>query len=553
MSVSKTKKVLSVVLCAAMLFCTLMQAGTAEAAMATGKEKWVGNIWADGNAPTRFADYWNQLTPENSTKWGPSEPQQGVYNFSAAKSMYNYCKTNKIPFKFHTLVWGSQYPSWLSNISGTARKAAVENWIKAAAQNFPDAEYVDVVNEAMPGHAPFPFKNDIGGDNGLYGTGWDWIVWSFEMARKYFPNSKLLINDYNVLNEWSCLDNYIKVVNILKDRKLIDGVGCQSHGLEKTSAANLKSRLDRLAATGVPIYISELDLDIADDNTQKSKMQELFPVMYEHSAVKGITLWGYVQGRTWIPNSHLLLSNGSERPALTWLKQYMASVNPGTPTPTTTAVSTATPISTATPVPTATPGPRSAFTQIEAEEYNNVNSSTIEKVGTANGGSGLGYINNGDYTVYSKVDFGSGATSFKALVADAGTANIELRLNSPTGTIIGTLSVAETGGWNTYKEQTCSISKTSGVNDLYLVFSGGVNIDWFTFGAGSEPGTKGDLNGDLKANSIDFGLLRLHLLGGTQLTGNNLLNADVNGDGQVNSIDLALMRQYLLGIISSFN
>jgi hypothetical protein len=66
-------------------------------------------------------------------------------------------------------------------------------------------------------------------------------------------------------------------------------------------------------------------------------------------------------------------------------------------------------------------------------------------------------------------------------------------------------------------------------------------------------GTKGDLNGDGNVNSIDFAVLRLHLLGSTPLTGTYLSNADVNRDGSVNSIDFAFMRQYLLGMIFSFS
>ncbi|RCX14835.1 endo-1,4-beta-xylanase [Anaerobacterium chartisolvens] len=509
---------------------------TASAAMATGKAKWVGNIWAGSNAPTKYADYWNQLTPENSTKWGPCEPQQGNYSFGAAKAMYNYCKTNKIPFKFHTLIWGSQYPNWLNNLSGTARRTAIENWYKAVAQNFPDIEYIDVVNEAMPGHAPFPFKNDIGGDNGLYGTGWDWIVWSFEKARQYFPNAKLLINDYNVLNQWSCLDSYIPVVNILKARNLIDGVGCQAHGLDSTSASSLKSRLDRLAATGVPIYISEFDLDIANDTTQKNKMQELFPVMYEHSAVKAITFWGYVQGQTWIPNSHLLMSNGTERPALTWLKQYMANV-PDEPVG---------------PV-----DPRDAYTKIEGESYNS--QSGVQKGSCSEGGECVGYIENGDYTAYQKIDFGSGAGSFKARVASATSGgNIEIRLDSITGPVVGTCAVPGTGDWQNWVDVQCDVSGASGQHDLYLKYTGGsgylFNVNWFQFAKGgvTPPVLVGDLNGDGSVNTTDYALMKMYLIGSIDdfPVENDLAAGDLNGDGVINSVDFAVFKQYLLGLIT---
>lgn len=62
----------------------------------------------------------------------------------------------------------------------------------------------------------------------------------------------------------------------------------------------------------------------------------------------------------------------------------------------------------------------------------------------------------------------------------------------------------------------------------------------------------GDLNGNEAIESIDFAILRTHLLGMTTLSGDALRAADLNGDDSVNSIDFALLRQYLLGVIQSF-
>jgi len=48
-------------------------------------------------------------------------------------------------------------------------------------------------------------------------------------------------------------------------------------------------------------------------------------ILWKHSGVKGITLWGYNQGQTWVNGSHLVNSNGTERPALQWLRNYLAN------------------------------------------------------------------------------------------------------------------------------------------------------------------------------------------------------------------------------------
>ena len=190
---------------------------------------------------------------------------------------------------------------------------------------------------------------------------------------------------------------------------------------------------------------------------------------------------------------------------------------------------------------------RSAFTQIEAENYDDLSSSTIEIIGgTPSGGSGVGYIENGDYLVYKNIDFEDGATSFIAMVAaDSVTSNIELRLNSPTGNLIGTLEVESTGGWNEYQEQTCSVSGVTGVNDLYLVFTGAVNIDWFKFSTSET--IIGDINGDGSIDTLDYIVLQRYLLGIS-----DYVDGDLNGDGSVNSVDYLLLRRYLLGIISEF-
>lgn len=297
--------------------------------LASGKSKFVGNVISYGNSiRSDFSKYWNQVTPENAGKWSSVEFNPGVYNWTELDNIYNYALANGFPYKHHNLIWGQQQPNFMSGLDSASQYQEIENWIKNSGQRYPKADFCDVVNEPL--HAQPSYKNALGG-NGA--TGWDWVVKAFELARRYWsPTTKLLINEYSVINDVSSNANYLQIINLLKSRGLVDGIGVQGHRfeIESPSTSTLQANLDRLAATGLPIYISEFDLgNIANsgtpnDSVQLALYQQKFPVLWEHPAVQGITLWGYVQGQTWQYTAYLLRSNGTERPALQWLRLYLA-------------------------------------------------------------------------------------------------------------------------------------------------------------------------------------------------------------------------------------
>jgi GH35 family endo-1,4-beta-xylanase len=146
------------------------------------------------------------------------------------------------------------------------------------------------------------------------------VIWAFEKAREHCPGATLILNDYNVLR-WHT-DNFVSIANKLKERGLLDAVGCQAHGLESQSFSELPSIFNKIAEIGVPIYISEYDVNLADDDQQLQVMQEQFTLFYESPEVAGITLWGYLYGQTWVDNSGLI-RDGEFRPAMTWLMDYL--------------------------------------------------------------------------------------------------------------------------------------------------------------------------------------------------------------------------------------
>jgi endo-1,4-beta-xylanase len=99
-------------------------------------------------------------------------------------------------------------------------------------------------------------------------------------------------------------------------------VGAQAHGLETQALGELQANLAKIVAIGVPVYITEYDVNIADDTQQKDVMEQQFSVFWNSPAIAGITLWGYIYGSTWKADTGLI-KNGTPRPAMTWLMSYL--------------------------------------------------------------------------------------------------------------------------------------------------------------------------------------------------------------------------------------
>ena len=100
------------------------------AQLSTNPDKFLGNITTSYNNDVDthgfiFSDYWNQITPENCTKWDAIEPSRGNFTFGNADKSANYAEKHNFPFKYHTLIWGGQYPSWMNNLSTSEQYSAL--------------------------------------------------------------------------------------------------------------------------------------------------------------------------------------------------------------------------------------------------------------------------------------------------------------------------------------------------------------------------------------------------------------------------------------------
>ncbi|WP_062428495.1 carbohydrate-binding protein [Herbidospora daliensis] len=128
---------------------------------------------------------------------------------------------------------------------------------------------------------------------------------------------------------------------------------------------------------------------------------------------------------------------------------------------------------------------------------------------TAEGGKTVGFIEDGDWISFTPYNL-SNATSFTARVSSAGSGGrIEVRAGSATGTLLGTATVAATGGWETFANVTANLSGApSGATTLYLVFRGTAggylfDLDAYTFTTGTSSSTTSAFRGTASNRCLD--------------------------------------------------
>ena len=135
----------------------------------------------------------------------------------------------------------------------------------------------------------------------------------------------------------------------------------------------------------------------------------------------------------------------------------------------------------------------SAFEKIYADTFAEQEGIRVEEFSTNN--TNIAFIENGDWAMYRKVDFGDGARSFRGYMS-GNPCTVELYLDSMNGEPAAKISYPGTNGFSDYHDFETNISEISGIHNLYLKFTGGegylTNVKSFVFGADKIP-----LSGDL--------------------------------------------------------
>lgn len=251
----------------------------------------------------------NFAVMENEMKW----PQwANEASRPATQAAVKWLRESGLQVRGHNLVW----PSWRN----TNVKAAEDAKGDPAALAKVITDHItetttafrgrlvdwDVINEPFTNHDLM----DILGRHAMV----DW----FKTAHAGDPNAKLFINDFSILTgeDKPHRDDYAATIQYLIEQGApIDGIGLQSHFPARvTPMDELFKRLDRFAAFGKELEITEFDIDTPDEGTQADYTRDFMTAAFSYPSVKAFLMWGFWEGSHWRPRGAMLRRDWTPKP-----------------------------------------------------------------------------------------------------------------------------------------------------------------------------------------------------------------------------------------------
>jgi endoglucanase len=166
---------------------------------------------------------------------------------------------------------------------------------------------------------------------------------------------------------------------------------------------------------------------------------------------------------------------------------------------------------------TSTPPPTGTTTRIEAENYTSMSGVQPESTTDAGGGQDVGYIDTGDWMDYTVSISAAGTFPVNLRVASPG--GSQLQIKNSAGTVLATVTIPATGGWQNWQTVTTNITLPAGSQVIRIYASSSAwNINWWEIGttASTTPPPSGtttrieaesytNMNGVQKENTSDAG------------------------------------------------
>ncbi len=279
--------------------------------------EWYNRPDADLYADTARQDF-NIVSPENSMKWGQINPYEDEYDWEASDRLVAYAKANSMKIHGHPLIWHRQLPRWVQRTEASELRAVMLKYIRQVVNRYNnDVAIWDVVNEALEE------DGTLRQSQWLTSLGETYIADAFRQARLYARDAELLYNEYDVSWDGPKSDGmYSLMQSLLAQNVPIDGVGFQMHidaGFDRFD--EVRDNFQRFADLGLDVYVTELDVGIADGQTEAQQAdvyQQVLSLCLEQPACRALQIWGFTDRYSWRKTLSPLIMDKDYQPKAAW-------------------------------------------------------------------------------------------------------------------------------------------------------------------------------------------------------------------------------------------
>ncbi len=263
----------------------------------------------------KVLELFNAASTENDLKWGAWAGEWGsAYTKAQTTTGLTWLRDHGLHVRGHVLVWPGwrNLPASIQALRGTPRQGEIPARALAHIEEIVAAtrdlvEEWDVLNEPYANHDLM----DLFG--ATIQTEW------FKAARAAHEKAPLYLNDYS--NHDASLDaghvaHFETTARYLKNQGApIGGLGLQGHiSASPSPLTNVLAVLDRYAALGLPVRVTEFDINTDDEEMQADYTRDFLIALYSHASVVGVQQWGFWEGAHWIPQAAMYRRDWSEKP-----------------------------------------------------------------------------------------------------------------------------------------------------------------------------------------------------------------------------------------------
>jgi len=280
---------------------------------------------ADGKTYRRiFAEHFNKTTFESGFRWqnwflSARRRALGEHK-KLLDRMIRFCQSNDIAIRGHYLSWAPL----------TKESYKPTDYSKHPDKLWPElSAHIDEMLTFDGGRlAEWDAINHIigWGKTMATATGSDAIYAKIIRHARTKTKTPLWVNEGAVLPGGRQLEAYHKIIRTLVESKATpDGIGFMGHFKDSNLRPidELKAIYDRFGKFGLPLQLTEFDIDTRDEQLQAEYLRDVMTISFSHPSFNAIVMWGFWEGRHWRPNGAMWRKDWSIKPCGTMWKELV--------------------------------------------------------------------------------------------------------------------------------------------------------------------------------------------------------------------------------------